>query len=131
MQTLYLVAIILATINLLSGGARHLYYLKPDEIITVLKYNWISQPFGIMASVFGKSSVAFLVLRLIGPNTIWRKRFLYVNLLLYLFASVAACVIIFKQCTPSRALWEPVPRARCWNPTINANYSIFQSGKTF
>lgn len=129
-KILYVVSVSISTVDVLSGSARHLYYLRTDEIVDVLKYNWISQPFGVMASAFGKASVAFLVLRIIGPNTVWRKWFVYANVALYMLVSISSCIIIFVQCTPSRALWEPVVEARCWNPTINANYSVFQSGKT-
>ena len=113
---------------MIKGGARHLYYLKPDQIIEVLKYNFLSQPFGAMASMSGKCSVAFLVLRLIGPNTFWRKWCLYVNVGVYTVITVISIIVTFVQCRPSRALWEPVAGAKCWDPKISADITIFQAG---
>lgn len=104
--------------------------LGPDEVVNALKYNMIAQPFGVMAIALGKASVAFLVLRLIGPITVWRKRFLYGNAMLFMLVSISSCVVMFVGCTPPRALWEPVPGARCWNTRIDVSYGVFQSGKT-
>ncbi|KAF7511805.1 hypothetical protein GJ744_003536 [Endocarpon pusillum] len=123
----YLAGLVLCTVYVVNGGGRHLYYLKPDEIVTVMKYNLICQPFGVMASALGKVSVAFLVLRLIGPTTVWRRRFLYSNAMLFMLLSILSFVLFFAQCTPLRATWEPVPGARCWNPTVTTTYGIFQS----
>nr|UZP47900.1 putative integral membrane protein [Cladonia uncialis subsp. uncialis] len=68
---LYTISISLASYCMVHGGARHLFYLTPPEISTALKYNYLSQPFGALSPVFGKSSVAFLMLRIMGPHTYW------------------------------------------------------------
>lgn len=49
---------------------------------------WIVQPFGIMASAFGEISVTFLTSRLMGPNIVWRKRILYIKVMLYILGSI-------------------------------------------
>ena len=89
---------------------------------------WIVQPFGIMASAFGKTSVAFLTLRLIGPNVVWRKWILYANMVLYMLGSILTIVVVFVQCSPVRALWEPVRGSRCWDPKIAADIAISLTG---
>ena len=94
-----------------------------------LKYNFLSQPFGAAAPVFGKSSVAFLILRIIGPNTVWRKRFIYFNLAIYWATTILTIIITFVQCSPSRALWEPVPGSRCLNKDVAVDITLLQSGK--
>ncbi|KAK0511295.1 hypothetical protein JMJ35_005868 [Cladonia borealis] len=127
---LYVSTTIALTFNLAHGGARHLYYLTQSEIEYTTKVTWIENPLGIMALVTAKISVAFLILRLIGPSTIWRKWSLYVSIVLNLIFAVLACILTFVQCNPPRALWEApsqVPGAKCWNPKPQADYAIFSS----
>ena len=114
------------------GGARHLYYLTPENIEYVLKVDWISQPFNIMSLMSGKMSVAFLILRLLGPSTFWRKWFLYVNIVLNFILGSLTAILTFAQCDPPRALWEgptKLPHAKCWNPTSQLDFSIFSSSR--
>ena len=115
---------------MVHGGGRHLFYLTPQVIVLVLKYNFLSQPFGAMASAVGKSSVAFLLLRIIGPITVWRKWFIYSQLAIYLTITTVSIIVTFVQCSPSRTLWDPVPGSKCWNLDISVDLTIVQSGKT-
>lgn len=48
-----------------------------------------------------------------------------------IFTVMATLCIIFTyaQCNPPRALWEPVPGAKCWNPDSQANFSIATTGE--
>ena len=113
-------------------GARHLYYLSPENIEYVLKVDWISQPFNIMSLMSGKMSVAFLLLRLLGPSAFWRKWFLYVNIVLNFVLGSLTSIFTFAQCDPPRALWEgpsKLPHAKCWNPTSQLDFSIFSSSR--
>ena len=77
-------------------------------------------------------SVAFLLLRLLGPSSFWRKWFLYVNLVLnFVFGSLTV-IFTFAQCNPPRALWEgttKLPHAKCWNPASQLDFSIFSSSR--
>lgn len=129
-QVFYTISTSLASICMIHGGARHLYYLRPEDIVLVLKYNFVSQPFGAMASAVGKTSVAFLVLRIIGPNTVWRKWFIHSQLVIYLTITIVSIIVTFVQCSPSRTLWEHLPGSTCWNPNISVDITILQSGKT-
>lgn len=123
---------IAVTALVIHGGARHLYYLTPDNIEYVLKVDWISQPFNIMSLMTGKMSVAFLILRLLGPSSFWRKWFLYVNIVLNFVLGSLTVIFTFAQCNPPRALWEGMtrlPNAKCWNPSSQLDFSIFSSSK--
>ena len=130
-QVLYIATTIALTFDVTHGGARHLYYLSQSEIEYATKVAWIENPLGIMALLTAKISVAFLILRLIGPSTVWRKWSLYVSIILNFIFAVLACILTFVQCNPPRALWEApsqVPGAKCWNPKHQADYAIFSSG---
>ena len=52
---------------------------------------------------------------------------LWVNLAFFTVISVIACILIYVQCEPPRALWEKVEGAKCWDPDVEINYSIFVS----
>ena len=119
----------LSSYYLVRGGGRHLFYLNPDQITLILKYSFISSLFGLISSVFGKSSVAIFLLRIIGPVTIWRKRLIYGNFILYWATTVVLLVIIIARCSPVRSFWEQVPGSKCLNPHVEVGLGIFQGGK--
>ena len=126
-QILYLLALVFSTITVLHGGGRHLYYLSPEEVSQVVRWEWITQPFGPMALAFAKASITFLLLRIIGPKTFWRKWFLWINMVFFFIISILAAIFNYAQCNPPRALWEKVPGAVCWNPTIQPDFATFHS----
>ena len=114
---------------LVRGGARHSFYLTPAQITLIMKYSVISQPLGIISVVFGKTSVALLLLRIIGPVSTWRKRFIFGNLLLYWATTGVIIIVGFVRCSPTRAIWEPVPGSTCRNLMVLVSLTIFQGGK--
>ena len=120
-------ALIGSTFTVANGGARHLYYLTPQELHAASKWNWISQPFGTMAIAFGKISVGLLLLNIIGPNTKWRKWTIWINLTFFFIVSILASLFNYVQCNPPRALWDVVPDAKCWDPRIQPDFAIFVS----
>ena len=116
------------TVSCVGGGARHLYFLTPAEIEYNLKVIWIENPLGIMAGAVAKISVAFLILRLIGPKTFWRKWSLYLTIALVFIFGTLASIFTFAQCNPPRVLWEgpvKVPEAKCWNPKTQSDFATF------
>lgn len=46
-------------------------------------------------------------------------------MVLFTITMVVASILTFVQCDPPRALWEPVPGAKCWDPSIKAGYATF------
>jgi len=98
----------------------------------VVKYNWIAQPWGIFGFAVGKVSVALLMLRIIGPNTVWRKWILWGTMVSVIIINAVGCILTFVQCDPPRALWNPQlvasGQAKCWNPKVQSNYALFLSG---
>jgi len=117
-----------ASILVSYGGARHLYYLSPAELVMVQKFTWIAQGFSIFALATAKISVSLLLLKIIGPATVWRKRILWFNMVFFMLQCIVSVAIIFGQCRPMRALWEPVPGAHCLNPKVQTNFAIAASG---
>ncbi|KAJ5738781.1 hypothetical protein N7493_001936 [Penicillium malachiteum] len=108
-----------------QGGFRHLADLSTHEKITAVKWNWITQEWGISGLVAGKVSVALQLLRIIGPNNKHTRWVLYALITSLIAFSLVDCIITFAQCDPPRALWDSVPNAKCWNSSVQADYALF------
>lgn len=113
----------------LIGGARHVYYLTLEQILNATKWSWISQPWGIFLFAPGKAAVAILILRIMGPNSFWRKWILYFLIVTIFIINSLGCIITFAQCDPPRALWTPGLPAKCWNPLVQEHFNFFLAGK--
>lgn len=105
-QLMFIITCALVTVETLDGGARHIYYLSPEQLSTALKYNWTSDAFAIVAFGTGKISTALLMLRIMGPTTVWRKWFLYICMAFTLIFTFLSVLFTFIQCNPPKALWE-------------------------
>ncbi|MCJ1388703.1 hypothetical protein MMC18_001552 [Xylographa bjoerkii] len=124
---LFLGAVIISTVELLHGGARHMYYLMldPSQLVYITELNWISQPFAIMALGLGRISVALFLLRLLGPNSVWRRWFLIFNNYFVFIQCALESIFCFTQCRPVQAIWNPAtPGADCWAPDVTTNFNI-------
>ncbi|KAF2872239.1 hypothetical protein BDV95DRAFT_605867 [Massariosphaeria phaeospora] len=129
LATIFLgVSLSFSSVYVIYGGTRHVYYIEPDKLQVVLKYNFLAQPFGVFANALAKISIAmFLTFRVMSPAMIWRKRLLYVTTAIFGVLSVVAAICVLIQCIPTRALWEPVVGAKCWNPKFAAIIGVTQS----
>ncbi|MCJ1402818.1 hypothetical protein MMC11_006039 [Xylographa trunciseda] len=126
-QALFLGAVIVSTVELVHGGARHMYYLKqePSQLVYITELNWISQPFAIMALGLGRISVSLFLLRLLGPNSVWRRWFLILNNYFVFIQCALESIFCFTQCRPVQAIWIPsTPGANCWAPDVTTNFNI-------
>ncbi|KAI1371082.1 hypothetical protein F4677DRAFT_436728 [Hypoxylon crocopeplum] len=127
--TWVLFAILTAFVGVIGayGGDRHVYYLEPEQAILVTKLNWIAQSVGITALGTGKVAVCFLMLRLFGAISIWRKNGIWVLMVLTSILTILTVIFTYVQCKDPAALWDPAVRSTtyCWEPTIQSYLSIF------
>ena len=128
-QLLFLILAAFTTYLASIGGCRHLFYLTPQQQLRAVKFNWISQVWGIFGFATGKISVALLILRIIGPSSTWRKWILYITMASVFIINALGCIITFVQCDPPRALWAADMSSHCWDPKIQSDYAIFLSSK--
>lgn len=119
----------ITTVLALRGGTKHTIYLSPAQLSTVVRLNWIAQPFGIMSLATAKISVAFFILRIMGPHSSWRQWFLYTCIILVFVINSLCSIFSFAQCDPPNALWEEIPNARCWDPKTQSDFSVFTGSK--
>jgi hypothetical protein len=112
------------------GGARHVFYLSPEQTMEAVKWSWISQPWAIFLFATGKASVAILILRFMSRNTVWRRALLYFIIGTIFIVNSLGCIFTFVQCDPPRALWNPTIKANCWDPSVQQNYNYFLAGES-
>ena len=80
----------------------------------------------------GKLSVIFLILRLMGNISRWRKWMLYSVAIFFPIVAVLNVILTFVQCNPPHALWEPQTKdVKCWNPNVQIDFLVVASGKHF
>lgn len=119
---------VLLSISIHFGTGRHRYYLGANEI-PANKYNWLSAGFHIMATNWGKLSVAFFLMRVLDQAK-KQKIYFYGGMILLTIINSIAVYTIYRQCTPTAKLWDYMGvEGTCWHPHIGRNYAYFQSGK--
>ena len=119
-QAVWFGAVIVTTLYANKGGTRHIEYLTDAEIPNVMKLAFIAQAFGIFSPVFGKLSVAALMVRILGRSLKkWQLISFYIFLAVYTVLNVLTCIFTFVQCKPTAALWDPaIPNAKCWPSSV-------------
>ncbi|RWA07280.1 hypothetical protein EKO27_g7834 [Xylaria grammica] len=122
---LFVITTVFVTYLASIGGARHVFYLSPQQTISALRWSWISQPWGIFLFATGKASVASLTLRFVGPNSFWMKFVLYFIMVTIFIINSLGVIFTFVQCNPPRALWTPGLKASCWDPQVQTNFNYF------
>jgi hypothetical protein len=78
---------------------------------------------------FPNISIAILLTKLLDPNPI-RTRFLYTVVVLQAIFAMVSVFIIFLQCKPTEALWNPNVPGKCWNPSVFNDFSYWVSAYT-
>lgn len=127
-----LVAQIFCTISTSFGTGKHLATLSSHDAMRAIKFNTISNPFGVMAFCVPKVAVALLLVRLMGPGH-KRKWFPYAITGIMLIAGTLSAIFLFVQCQPVAALWDPEieATAHCWDPNVLTDYTYFVGGFGF
>ncbi|KAI9694273.1 MAG: hypothetical protein M1820_009076 [Bogoriella megaspora] len=126
---LFVVVCSLTTVSAVNGGAKHQAALSPHQMTIAGRASWLTIPFAILIFATGKISTGLLVLRIMGRGSFWRKWFLHVGMAMTFIFTVIAITSTFAQCSPPRALWEhDIPGAKCWDPRVNTDISIFLAG---
>lgn len=136
-QALTLAFSVLWTVLGHLGGCRHLYYLERDPLqaIKASRINWITQPVAIYALAFGKISVAFLILRIMGKSK-WRRAFLIYGAMIGSFIlCTTATILTFVQCRPVAALWDPelvaMGKATCWPTHRQSDFNLLVGSMSY
>ena len=89
-----------------------------------VKLNWVTQALHIMSTCFGKIFIVILMLRII-ENCKRQAWFLYYIISALFVISVVCIALIFAQCKPASALWDPAVVGKCLSPTVQQDSGYF------
>ena len=84
---------------------------------------------GILSVGVPKLAVACLLERLLNPThaSKWSPIILYgLSISCNLFGILCA-ILFWVQCRPAAALWDPLLKSNCWNPSIYNNIAIVEA----
>jgi hypothetical protein len=110
------------------GLGRHMYYVPPENASPFLKWIFILQSFALFTLTFAKASIALLLMRLMGADALWRKRFLWLNMIIFFIVTILSTIFDLVSCKPISANWQPESDASCWPLSINQDWATFLSG---
>ncbi|KAI0444739.1 hypothetical protein F4803DRAFT_560600 [Xylaria telfairii] len=108
----------LATSSFTSGLGKHDRSLYPEELMTILRDNWVSVPPGIIVGLLSRTSIALLLSRIFAPRK-WFSYYVLSFVALMWVGGIVQIPLTFLQVTPAEALWNftIVPTGR-WDVRI-------------
>ncbi|KAL2043495.1 hypothetical protein N7G274_003802 [Stereocaulon virgatum] len=113
------------------GLGKHDLDLSFEQLVNILKWDWITATFSILVSIAARISIAILLIRIFG-NRKWFKIFLIVFTTLQSVVGIVLIVVVWEQCRPVQGLWNPTIPSRRWNPAIQQDLAyLLQSMFTF
>ncbi|KAE8377565.1 hypothetical protein BDV26DRAFT_304860 [Aspergillus bertholletiae] len=95
------------------GTGRHIVQLTDTQRILASKFNWVSQGCHVMATSWGKTSVALFLLRIMGKVK-YHQTFMYGGIVLLNVINVVS------------KLWNDRIEGSWWPPRVQKNYAFFQ-----
>ncbi|KAF4633296.1 hypothetical protein G7Y89_g4834 [Cudoniella acicularis] len=123
----------LVTISFHYGLGKHDMSLEqPDQMVAVLKWNWIASLPGMLVSILARISIAILLVRLFGIH-LWFKWFM----IIFTTVQSVVCTLIIPftwvQDSPVQGLWNIYdPNVKHWDPRVVLYMEYFgQSMYTF
>ncbi|KAM7191677.1 hypothetical protein V8F33_008773 [Rhypophila sp. PSN 637] len=97
---------VLITISYRHGLGKHDHDLVwPDQMIQVLKWNWIATAPGMFASILARISITILLLRLFGVHR-WFRWLVYILTTLQIIGGLLAFIVTWVQVRPVEGLWN-------------------------
>ena len=109
------------------GLGKHAFAIDPSKITYAIKLYTIAVPLGIVVLALPTLAIAIVLNGLIAPSK-WHTCILYFFPVLQFVVGITGIVMLFTQCTPTSALWNPQPGAKCRDKSITINYLYFLSG---
>lgn len=111
------------------GYGKRFTNFTPQRYADIVKVELIAQTFAVVAFAPTKCAVGATIMRVFPGRilhaVLW---FLMITVTVIFFL----CAIFdFVQCNPASHMWNPTIPAKCWNPIVYTNYSIFTGGELY
>lgn len=86
-----------------------------------MKYEFLSQPFGIVASSLARISFATFLLKFCRTSRIWHWT-VWSIILSQAVVNALILALIFLQCEPVAMLWDANAGGTCWTPQVGDTF---------
>jgi len=129
MQAFFIPTVAVETMIIHYGLGRHIYMVPPQNAVPFLRWIFVLQTFTFWTIAFAKASIAYMIMRIMGPERTWRKRIMWLNIGIFFIITIITSIFQLVNCRPIKANWDHSdPTAKCWPLKINANWAIVISG---
>ena len=110
-----------------GGFGRHAYYLSPEQLMAVTKWDDIGQTLSFTAIGSTKIAICIFLLRL--QHAKWLRWFLYLLITGLIITSGSNVVVLLSRCRPFDALWTG--KGHCWSFDVANGFNYSQLGWIF
>lgn len=100
-------------------GKRDKYLSFDPQIVTILKYQWISSLPNILIGVIARISAVIMLLKIFGSKR-WLKYFLITQTILQTVSAIEVILVVWLSVRPIEGLWNP--RIRAWRLDPNVQF---------
>lgn len=100
-------------------------YLTFEQRVNAMRYEFLSQPFGITAAALARISLAVLLVKFCVASKAWIWT-VWTIIWMQVILNAVTVFIIFLQCQPIQTLWDPNVVGKCWTPQVQvvAGYTL-------
>lgn len=92
-------------------------YLTFEQQVSAVRYEFLSQAFGVAAAAFARISFAVLLVKFcVASKALSRTVWSIVWMQAVFNAAIVA--ITYFQCQPIQTLWNPNVAGKCWTPHV-------------
>jgi len=100
-------------------------YLTFEQRVSAMRLEFLSQAFGLAGAAFARISFAVLLLKFCVASRAWCWT-VWSIIWVQAVCNSATVLIIYLQCRPIQALWNPNVEGTCWSPQIQviAGYAL-------
>ncbi len=109
-------------------GKRDKYLSFDPQIVTILKYQWISSLPNILISVIARVSAVLMLIKIFGTKK-WLKYFLIIQTILQTIAAIEVILVVWLSVRPIEGLWNPRIPAWRLNPNVQFYSKIVLQGE--
>ncbi|TEA17341.1 hypothetical protein C8034_v000441 [Colletotrichum sidae] len=106
------------------GYGRHADTLTPDQKSGAILWSIAGYPPGLLSFGIPKPAVVCFLTRVLNPGR-WHKRFLWTMGIFCVLNLVGFMTIIFAQCQPVRAQWDPSVGGTCWSKWVLVSFATY------
>jgi hypothetical protein len=121
--------VVLVTVSVIYGIGSHEKVLSKSDIVTALKWGWINQMLGLLATAFGKLAIVAFLQQIHGPEHRERIVGLWILAISNLIVNAITVGMVLTQCTPLEKLWDFSVPGTCDGLERNEHIAYFQGSE--